>query len=41
LEAELNEEDTSEIIFNQIGKTLGKAFYEIEADEKASRYVIV
>lgn len=41
LEVEENSEDTSEIIWNQIEKVIGKKFWDIEPDEKAVRYVFV
>ncbi|QNK77741.1 hypothetical protein H7F37_01220 [Winogradskyella sp. PAMC22761] len=39
LEIEEKSEDTSEIIWNQIEKVIGKRFWDIEPDEKAVRYV--
>lgn len=40
LEVEDESEDTSEIIWNQIEKVIGKSFWDIEPDEKAVRYVL-
>ncbi|MBE8727316.1 hypothetical protein [Flavobacterium hungaricum] len=39
LTAEENQDDTSEIIWNQIGVVLGEDFWERAHDEKAYRYV--
>ena len=39
LEVEEKSEDTSEIIWNQIEKVIGKRFWDIEPDEMALRYV--
>jgi hypothetical protein len=39
LEVEEKSEDTSEIIWNQIEKVIGKRFWDIEPNEKATRYV--
>ncbi|MBV7441387.1 hypothetical protein KRX57_08130 [Weeksellaceae bacterium TAE3-ERU29] len=41
LEVEDESEDVSEIIWNQIGKVIGKSFWDIELDEKAVQYVFV
>lgn len=41
LEIESQSEDTSEIIWNQMGVVLGKSFWEIEPDEKVERYTFV
>ncbi len=41
LEVEVNSEDTSEIIWNQIGKVIGKSFWDIEPEEKAIQYIFV
>ncbi|QXP60843.1 hypothetical protein [Olleya sp. HaHaR_3_96] len=39
LDVEANSEDASEIIWNQLEAVLGKRFWDIEPDEKATRYV--
>jgi hypothetical protein len=39
LEVEDRSEDTSEIIWNQIEVVIGKRFWDIEPEEKATRYV--
>lgn len=39
LEIEKTAEDTSEIIWGQIGTVLGKSYWDIELEEKAMRYV--
>lgn len=39
LEVEAESEDTSEIIWNQIEKVIGKRFWDINPDEKAVMYV--
>ena len=39
LEIEEKSEDTSEIIWNQLEVVIGKRFWDIEPDEKATRYV--
>jgi hypothetical protein len=39
LAIEEESEDTSEIIWNQMGVVLGKPFWDIEPDEKAVRYI--
>jgi hypothetical protein len=41
LEVENNAEDTSEIIWNQLEVVIGKRFWDIEPDEKATRYLFV
>jgi len=41
LEVENNAEDTSEIIWNQLEVVIGKRFWVIEPDEKATRYLFV
>jgi hypothetical protein len=41
LEVEKNSEDTSEIIWNQIERVIGKRFWDIRPDEKAVRYIFV
>ncbi len=38
LEVEVKSEDTSEIIWNQIEKVIGKRFWDIEPEEKAVMY---
>jgi len=38
LEVEIKSEDTSEIIWNQIEKVIGKRFWDIEPEEKAVMY---
>ena len=39
LQAEMNTEDTSEIIWNLIEEIIGKRFWDIEFDDKALRYM--
>lgn len=39
LDVETLSEDTSEIIWNQMGEVIGKSFWDIEPDERATRYV--
>lgn len=39
LEVEEKSEDTSEIIWNQIEKVIGKSFWDIQPNEKAIRYI--
>jgi hypothetical protein len=39
LEVEAKSEDTSEIIWNQIEKVIGKSYWDIEFNEKAVRYI--
>lgn len=41
LQAENSAEDTSEIIWQQMGEVLGKTFWSIEPDEKAYRYKFI
>jgi hypothetical protein len=41
LGVENNAEDTSEIIWNQLEVVIGKRFWDIEPDEKATRYLFV
>ncbi|UKN02732.1 hypothetical protein K6119_04285 [Paracrocinitomix mangrovi] len=41
LEVEQKSQDTSEIIWNQMGAVIGKSFWDIEPEEKAVRYVFV
>ena len=41
LEVEENSEGTSEIIWNQIERVIGKRFWDIEPNEKAVRYIFV
>ena len=39
LDVEVNSEDTSELIWNQIEVVLGKRFWDIELEEKATRFI--
>jgi hypothetical protein len=41
LEVEARSEDTSEIIWNQMEVVLGKAFWDISPEEKATRFLFV
>ena len=41
LHVEKEEDDTSEIIWNQIEQVLGKKFWDIDYEEKAYRYKFI